>query len=149
MTQRSKFKYIYLPAAAEMLGVQRSVLIGLMNEGRLKVMSGEGQTSVFRTADVEKLAEELGLANPATAAEALSANPEVGDTPKKVRRPRDAVQKVSLRVSSLKKWLDVSDEEAREWALAQEPITRPAISRQLGQVIDKLTHLQALLNDKS
>ncbi len=149
MTQRSKFKFIYLPAAAEMLGVQRSVMIGLINEGRLKVMSGEGQTSVFRTADVEKLAEELGLANPATAAEALTANPDVSDAPKKARRPRDAVQKVSLRVSSLKKWLDVSDEEAREWALAQEPIARPAISRQLGQVIDKLAHLQSLLNDKS
>lgn len=145
MTQRSKFKFIYLPAAAEMIGVQRSVLMELVREGRLRVMSGEGQTSVFRTADVEKLAEELGLANPATAPDALSANSDTEATPKKARRPRDAVQKVSLRVSSLKKWLDVSDEEAREWALAQEPITRPAISRQLGQVMDKLARLQALL----
>ncbi|PZS04496.1 MAG: hypothetical protein DLM69_01820 [Candidatus Chloroheliales bacterium] len=145
MTQRSKFKYIYLPAAAEMLGVQRSVLIELVKQGRLKVISNEGQTSVFRTADVEKLAEELGLANPATAPEVLSANPEAGETPRRTRRPRDAVQKVSLRVASLKKWLDVSDEEAREWALAQEPIAHPAIRRQLGAVIDKLTNLQQLL----
>jgi helix-turn-helix protein len=145
----SKFKFTYLPAAAEMLGVQRSMITDLVRQGRLKPISGENQQMVFRTADIEALAEELGLANPATAPEALSDNPEGSALPKKTRRPRDAVQKVSLRVTSLKKWLDVSEEEAREWALAQEKIAHPAIRRQLAAIIDKLTYLQSQLGDEA
>lgn len=146
---QSKFKFIYLPAAAEMLGVQRSVISDLVKQGRLKVISGEGQQVVFRTADIERLAEELGLANPTTAAEALSDNPAAtDDTPKKTRRPRDTVQKVSLRVASLKKWLELSDAELREWALAQAPITHAAIRRQIATIAQKLAYLQEQLNGK-
>jgi hypothetical protein len=143
----SKFKFTYLPAAAEMLGVQRSAIMELVSQRRLKPISGEGQQMVFRTADIEALAEELGLANPAAAPEVLADNPTGSEMPKKARRPRDAVQKVSLRVSSLKKWLDVSDEEAREWALAQEKLAHPAIRRQLAAIIDKLAYLQKQLED--
>lgn len=144
----SKFKFTYLPAAAEMLGVQRSAVMDWVNQGRLKPISGEGQQMVFRTADIEQLAAQLGLANPAAAPEVLADNPIGSEMPtKKARRPRDAVQKVSLRVSSLKKWLDVTNEEAREWALAQEKLSHPAIRRQLAAIIAKLEHLQSQLDE--
>ncbi len=71
----SGFKFIDLPDAAQRLGVTRLKMLEWVGEGKIRPFSGSGQQSVFRAADVDRLAQELGIAPPA------SAQPATGPTP--------------------------------------------------------------------
>src|SRR5437667_2327644 len=55
------FKFIDLPTAAERLRITRNQLLQWVAEGRIRPFSGSGQQSVFRAADVDRLALEMGI----------------------------------------------------------------------------------------
>jgi len=149
---KPKFKFVDLPAAAELLNVQRTAVLDLVAQGQLRPKTGEGMTAIFLTTDVLKIAQGMGLMNPqdpqpvTVGAEDSSEDVSSKVTPAKRKLDQDPIRKVSNRLAAERKWLDVSEEDMREWVAAQEPISYAAIRKQINKVEDKLRYLLFVLN---
>src|SRR5438045_770929 len=120
------FKFIDLPTAAERLGTTRNELLQWVDQGRIRPFSGKGQQSVFRTADVEKLA--LDLAAPVVEPEETQVDPTqvpLGSTPQaEARRTkrRDAIKLMGTRLSMDSRWAEMTDHDIAIWLDALEPV---------------------------
>ncbi|MDQ6695779.1 MAG: hypothetical protein M3014_15445 [Chloroflexota bacterium] len=119
------FKFISLPLAAERLGTTRSQILQWVEEGRIKTVSGSGQQSAFRTADIEALAQEMGLASTSHAAEQTTLETDEAEestSPTARRKPRDPVKLIGTRISMDSRWAEISDEDIAAWLDALEPV---------------------------
>ena len=148
---QSRFKFIDLPTAAEELGVSRTELLHWVDEGRISPFSGKGQQSVFRRADVERLASEVRAgAEAAAAAEA----PEPGDGEVAAeggegrrRRRRDPIKLMGTRLSMDSRWAEMSDQDIATWLDALEPVQYDRIRKVAGIAIERLQHVLAMMDE--
>ena len=148
---QSRFKFIDLPTAAEELGVSRTELLHWVDEGRINPFSGKGQQSVFRRADVERLASEVRAgAEAAAAAEA----PEPGDGEVAAeggegrrRRRRDPIKLMGTRLSMDSRWAEMSDQDIATWLDALEPVQYDRIRKVAGIAIERLQHVLAMMDE--
>jgi hypothetical protein len=150
------FKFIDLPDAAQRLGLTRLKLLEWVAEGKIRPFSGSGQQSVFRTADVEKLAQVLGL--PATASsnpvqeqphaateEVQSVNTVVPTTARPKRR--DPVKLIGTRLSMDSRWAEITDEDIATWLDAIEPVQYDRVRKVATLTIERLQRLMAMVDD--
>ncbi len=145
----ARFKFIGLPIAAERLGVSRHQLLQWVDEGRIKPVTGTGQQSVFRTTDVERLAQELGLGTGAqpqavtapapspVGAEPVPAEDEAATRP----RRRDPVKLVGTRLSQDSRWAEITDADIWAWLDALEPVQYERVRRVASIAMGRLQRL--------
>jgi hypothetical protein len=148
------FKFIDLPTAAERLGTTRNQLLQWVDEGRIRPFSGKGQQSVFRSADVERLAQEL--AAPAPAEELSRALPEpseattTGTIPQaEVRRARrrDAIKVMGTRLSMDSRWAEMADKDIATWLDALEPVQFERVRKVANIAIERLQRVLAMMDE--
>jgi hypothetical protein len=149
MTQ-AQFKFIDLPTAAEHLGITRTELLAWVDQGRINPFSGKGQQSVFRRADVERLAGEARATAEAEAAEAATAE-ATGDaeTPAEGgrRRRRDPIKLMGTRLSMDSRWAEMSDQDIATWLDALEPVQYDRIRKVANIAIERLQRVLAMLDE--
>lgn len=151
------FRFIDLPTSAERLGVTRNELLQWVDEGRIKPFSGKGQQSVFRTADVEKLAASLAapIATPEPdepLAEAETSPEQIpqGSTPQaEARRAkrRDAIKLMGTRLSMDSRWAEMSDKDIATWLDALEPVQFDRIRKVANIAIERLQRVLEMMQD--
>ncbi len=150
------FKFIDLPDAAQRLGITRLKLLEWVGEGKIRPFSGSGQQSVFRAADVEKLAQELGIPAPGSAAPAQEiAQASVqeasgnGTTVPSTIRPkrRDPVKLIGTRLSMDSRWAEISDEDIATWLDAIEPVQYDRVRKVATLTIERLQRLMAMIGE--
>ncbi|HYP20714.1 MAG TPA: helix-turn-helix domain-containing protein [Chloroflexia bacterium] len=146
------FKFIDLPTSAERLGITRNQLLQWVEEGRIKPFSGKGQQSVFRAADVDRLAREsaeaAGLAAQAseTAAEAdEQAAGQSSGKPARVRR-RDPVKLIGTRLSMDSRWAEISDEDIATWLDAIERVQFERVRKVANLSIERLRRVLEMMD---
>jgi hypothetical protein len=147
------FKFIDLPTAAERLGITRNQLLQLVSESRIRPFSGSGQQSVFRSADVERLAAELGAGSTAEAA-APEAAPDQAPvtTPQEAAtvrtRRRDAIKLIGTRLSMDSRWAEITDKDIATWLDALEPVQFERVRKVAGLAIERLERVLAMLDEQ-
>jgi hypothetical protein len=149
------FKFIDLPTAAERLGTTRNELLQWVDQGRIRPFSGKGQQSVFRTADIEKLALELAAPAPVTIIEAEEAPVDpmqvpLGSTPQaEARRSkrRDAIKLMGTRLSMDSRWAEMTDQDIATWLDALEPIQFDRVRKVAGLAIERLQRVLAMMEE--
>jgi hypothetical protein len=150
---QSGFKFIDLPTSAERLGLSRHQLLELVDQGRIKPFSGKGQTSVFRAADVDRLAAELGASadtvevessagevTTATADEKASQEPAAGR-----RRKRDPIKLMGTRLSMDSRWAEMSDRDIATWLDALEPVQYERVRKVANLAIERLQRVLSMM----
>ena len=149
------FKFIDLPDAAQRLGLTRLKMLEWVAEGKIRPFSGSGQQSVFRAADVEKLAQELGIPAPGAALPAQeTTQPNVQDAqaadaavPSTARpKRRDPVKLIGTRLSMDSRWAEISDEDIATWLDAIEPVQYDRVRRVANLTIERLQRLMAMVD---
>ena len=146
------FKFIDLPTAAERLGTTRNELLQWVDQGRIRPFSGKGQQSVFRTADVEKLA--LDLAAPVVEPEETQVDPTqvpLGSTPQaEARRTkrRDAIKLMGTRLSMDSRWAEITDKDLATWLDALEPVQFERVRKVANIAIERLQWVLAMLDEQ-
>jgi hypothetical protein len=151
----SGFKFIDLPTAAERLGTTRNQLLQWVDEGRIRPFSGKGQQSVFRTGDVEKLAETLATPTPVPVAEpdVVEVLPEqvpLGSTPQaeaRRTRRRDAIKLMGTRLSMDSRWAEMTDKDIATWLDALEPVQFERVRKVANIAIERLQHVLAMMDE--
>jgi hypothetical protein len=148
------FKFIDLPDAAQRLGITRLKLLEWVGEGKIRPFSGSGQQSVFRAADVEKLAQELGIPAPGSAAPTqeiiqASAQEASGTTVPSTIRPkrRDPVKLIGTRLSMDSRWAEISDEDIATWLDAIEPVQYDRVRKVATLTIERLQRVMAMMGE--
>lgn len=150
----SAFRFIDLPTAAERLGTTRNQLLQWVDEGRIKPFSGKGQQSVFRTADVEKLAQEMA-APPTQEVEQEGAEVEPGQVPlgstpqaeaRRTRR-RDAIKLMGTRLSMDSRWAEMTDKDIATWLDALEPLQFERVRKVANIAIERLQRVLAMMEE--
>jgi hypothetical protein len=148
------FKFIDLPDAAQRLGITRLKLLEWVGEGKIRPFSGSGQQSVFRAADVEKLAQELGIPAPGSAAPAqeiaqASVQETSGTTVPSTIRPkrRDPVKLIGTRLSMDSRWAEISDEDIATWLDAIEPVQYDRVRKVATLTIERLQRVMAMMGE--
>jgi DNA-binding transcriptional MerR regulator len=145
------FKFIDLPTSAERLGITRTQLLQWVDEGRIKPFSGKGQQSVFRAADVDRLARETaevaGLT--AQADEAATADEQAtgqsSGKPVRVRR-RDPVKLIGTRLSMDSRWAEISDEDIATWLDAIERVQFERVRKVANLSIERLRRVLEMMD---
>jgi len=149
----SGFKFIDLPTAAERLGTTRNQLLQWVDEGRIRPFSGKGQQSVFRTGDVEKLAEALAAPTPVAAPEVAEVEPEqvpLGSTPQaeaRRTRRRDAIKLMGTRLSMDSRWAEMTDKDIATWLDALEPVQFERVRKVANIAIERLQRVLAMMDE--
>lgn len=144
------FKFIYLPAAAERLGVTRNELLQMVAEGKIKPFTGTGQQAVFRAADIDRLAAELGAGTAATAlTEAAPVEAEASEqaAPGRPRR-RDPVKLVGTRISQDARWAEISDQDLAAWLDALEPVQFERVRKVAGIAAERIARVMSMLEEQ-
>jgi hypothetical protein len=149
------FKFIDLPTAAERLGTTRNQLLSWVDEGRIRPFSGKGQQSVFRTSDVEKLANDLAAppAEPEPEPEEPQIDPSQvppGSTPQaEARRTkrRDAIKLMGTRLSMDSRWAEMTDKDIAIWLDALEPVQFDRVRKVANLAIERLERVLAMMDD--
>jgi len=147
------FKFIDLPTAAERLGVTRNQLLQWVDEGRIRPFSGKGQQSVFRSADVDKLAQDL--AAPAPVSEPEPAQPEPAEalpgptSQAETRRAkrRDAIKLMGTRLSMDSRWAEMTDKDIATWLDALEPVQFERVRKVVNIAIERLQRVLAMMDE--
>jgi hypothetical protein len=142
------FKFIDLPTSAERLGSTRNQLLQWVSEGRIKPFSGSGQTSVFRAADVDRLAQELQL--PVSPPDAPAPSDDAATTPE-VRpggraRRRDPIKLIGTRLSMDSRWAEISEADIATWLDALEPVQIDRVRNVANLAISSLQRLLTMLD---
>jgi hypothetical protein len=150
------FKFIDLPDAAQRLGVTRLKLLEWVGEGKIRPFSGSGQQSVFRAADVEKLAQELGIPAPASSSPvqeqpfaSTEEPPNAGVVvPSTARaRRRDPIKLIGTRLSMDSRWAEITDEDIATWLDAIEPVQYDRVRKVATLTIERLQRLMSMVDD--
>jgi hypothetical protein len=147
------FKFIDLPTAAERLGTTRNELLQWVDQGRIRPFSGKGQQSVFRAADVEKLALELAAPAPVVEAEETPVDPAqipLGSTPQaeaRRTRRRDAIKLMGTRLSMDSRWAEMTDQDIATWLDALEPIQFDRVRKVADLAIERLQRVLAMMQE--
>lgn len=139
------FRFIDLPTAAERLGTTRFQLLQWVDEGRIKPFSGKGQQSVFRAADVDRLASELGEAAAQESLRAATGEAQGIETARK--RKRDPIRLIGTRLSMDSRWAEISDQDIIAWLDALEPVQYERVRKVANLGISRLQRLLQMLND--
>jgi hypothetical protein len=142
------FKFIDLPTAAERLGASRNQLLQWVDEGRIRPFSGKGQQSVFRTADVEKLAQQMAAPAPASEpepAEALTGPAPQAET-RRARR-RDPIKLMGTRLSMDSRWAEMTDQDIATWLDALEPVQFERVRRVANIAIERLQRVLVMMDE--
>ena len=158
MPTPSSFKFIDLPTSAERLGITRNQLLQWVDEGRIRPFSGKGQQSVFRAADVDKLALQLGIGatpgtpeEPAREIEQPAPTGEVPAQPSQVKdtrtRRRDAIKLVGTRLSMDSRWAEISDKDLATWLDALEPVQFERVRKVANIAIERLQRVLQMMDD--
>ncbi|HKP53846.1 MAG TPA: helix-turn-helix domain-containing protein [Chloroflexia bacterium] len=148
------FKFIDLPDAAQRLGITRLKLLEWVGEGKIRPFSGSGQQSVFRAADVEKLAQELGIPAPHSTAptqevaQTSAQENSGGTTAPSTARPkrRDPVKLIGTRLSMDSRWAEISDEDIATWLDAIEPVQYDRVRKVATLTIERLERVMAMMD---
>ncbi len=149
------FKFIDLPDAAQRLGITRLKMLEWVGEGKIKPFSGAGQQSVFRAADVDRLALEIGIKVPET----ISATPEavqstavsnqetaVAGAPSTARpKRRDPIKLIGTRLSMDSRWAEITDEDIATWLDAIETVQHDRVRKVANLTIERLQRLLATI----
>lgn len=155
------FKFIDLPDAAQRLGITRLKMLEWVGEGKIRPFSGSGQQSVFRSADVEKLAQELGIApstsaqpasEPAPATAQAGAAGDAQSEPRSVpatARPkrRDPIKLIGTRLSMDSRWAEITDEDIATWLDAIEPVQYDRVRKVATLAIERLERVMAMMGE--
>jgi len=136
--------------------VTRLKMLEWVAERRIKPFSGSGQQSVFRAADVERLAQDLGLGESAaleTVAEV--AQPEAGTEAEETqrvpstarRKRRDPIKLIGTRLSMDSRWAEISDEDIATWLDAIEPVQHERVRKVANLAIERLQRLMEMMDN--
>jgi hypothetical protein len=147
------FKFIDLPTAAERLGTTRNQLLSWVDEGRIRPFSGKGQQSVFRTSDVEKLAQDLAAPPPEPEPEEPQIDPSqvpAGSTPQaeaRRTRRRDAIKLMGTRLSMDSRWAEMTDMDIATWLDALESVQFDRVRKVANLAIERLQRVLTMMDD--
>ncbi|MEO8286343.1 MAG: helix-turn-helix domain-containing protein [Chloroflexota bacterium] len=148
------FKFIDLPTAAERLGITRNQLLEWVDEGRIRPFSGKGQQSVFRTGEVEKLAEQMAAPVEAPAAEDVVMDEALvvplGSTPQaegRRTRRRDAIKLMGTRLSMDSRWVEMTDKDIATWLDALEPVQFDRVRKVANVAIERLQKVLSMMEE--
>jgi hypothetical protein len=149
---QAHFKFIDLPTAAEELGVSRTELLAWVDEGRIRPFSGKGQQSVFRRADVERLAATV-RADAAAVADAQAASAAAGEEAAaeagegRRRRKRDPIKLMGTRLSMDSRWAEMTDQDIATWLDALEPVQYDRVRKVANIAIERLERVLAMMDE--
>src|SRR4051812_32633884 len=145
------FKFIDLPTAAERLGITRNQLLQLVTEGRVRPFSGSGRQSVFRAADIERLAGEMSAAASPEAAPVATPDQAPVTAPEEAAtvrtRRRDAIKLIGTRLSMDSRWAEITDKDIATWLDALEPVQFERVRKVSDLAIERLQRLLAMLEE--
>lgn len=153
------FKFIDLPDAAQRLSITRLQLLEWIEAGKIKPFMGKGQTSVFRSADVERLAQELGLPSRQPTEQAPAETQPDTDTPSDDdasdssaprptlrRKRRDPIKLIGTRLSMDSRWAEISDEDIATWLDSIEAVQFDRVRRVAHLTIERLNRVLAAID---
>ncbi len=144
------FRFIDVHDAAQRLGITRLQLVEWIEQGRIKPFSGKGQQSIFRTADIDRLAEEVNRARTAEqAAQAEQSAQAVSAAPQSVGRVRrrDPIKLIGTRLSMDSRWAEITDEDIATWLDATERVQYERVRKVANLAIEQLQRLLRMVDD--
>jgi len=130
----TKFPFVDASFAAEILGVQTSDILDLIDSGRLKAYGGKERNPFVRTADVEALAGELGR--------------ETVQPPAKRRAADNPVRRIELRLRADSRWADVTDDDLTAWIRLQDEHSVTAARKVAETAMARIGRLLEILGDR-
>jgi predicted DNA-binding transcriptional regulator AlpA len=149
------FKFIDLPDAAQKLGITRLQMLDWVEQGKIKPFMGKGQSSVFRSSDVEKLASALAIeAAPEEGASTIppageestpDATPDAAPTTTR-RKRRDPIKLIGTRLSMDSRWAEISDEDIATWLDAIEAVQFDRVRRVAHIAIERLNRVLSAID---
>ena len=122
--------------AAANLKTDRQTVLQYIQEGKLKTFGGKSGNPFVRTADVDKLAEALGV---------LPTAEEEPPDPRAVQRS-DPVRKIKLRIQQDAKWNELGESDMRLWAKEIDPVTFVSMRKVATEAISKLKLLIKIID---
>jgi hypothetical protein len=123
--------------AAANLKTDRVTVLKYIEDGVLKAYGGKAGNPFVRTADVDKLAIELGV---------MVKPEEPAPDPKVVQR-NDPSRKIKLRIQQDAKWGEVDEKAMRLWANEIDPITYVGMRKVANEAIVKLQQLLQVMDE--
>jgi hypothetical protein len=145
--QTANFKFIFLPLAAERLGVTRNELLQMVAEGKIKPFTGSGQQAVFRTSDIDRLAAEMR----GSAAAEPAQDEQPAEEPEQAtgrQRRRDPVKLIGTRISQDSRWAEISDADLAAWLDALERVQFERVRKVAGIATERLNRIIAMLDEQ-
>lgn len=121
--------------AAELLGVQARDVLDWVEAGRLSRFGGKDQNPFLRTAEVERLASELGV--------------DLSRPPVRRRASQNPVRRVELRIRHDAKWSEISAEDITAWARELDQHTRAAARQVAETAMQRLNQVLQTLDGSS
>jgi len=123
--------------AAANLKTDRQTVLQYIQEGKLKTFGGKSGNPFVRTADVDKLAEALGV---------LPTAEEEPPDPRAVQRS-DPVRQIKLRIQQDAKWNELGESDMRLWAKEIDPVTFVSMRKVATEAISKLKLLIKIIDE--
>jgi hypothetical protein len=149
------FKFIDLPDAAQKLGITRLQMLEWVEQGKIKPFMGKGQSSVFRSSDVEKLAATLGIEAPQAESAPITSPAGEESTPDATsdaapsatrRKRRDPIKLIGTRLSMDSRWAEISDEDIATWLDAIEAVQFDRVRRVAHIAIERLNRVLSAID---
>ncbi len=126
-------------------------MLALVEEGRIRPFSGKGQQAVFRASDVDRLAQELGVARAAEAqASQEEAGSEAAEQPAaaRPRRRRDPIKLIGTRLSMDSRWAEITNEDLVTWLDALEPVQYERVRKVVHLTMERLNRILQMMEDQ-
>jgi len=133
MSDSSKYPFIDAAFAAEMMGVAQSEILEWIEQGRLQSYGGKERNPFVRTADVERVASELG---------------RTLGTGKPGRSSHNPVRRIQLRLRSDSRWSELSTSDIGEWFNQSDAASRNAGAKVARLAVERLNALIALVDQE-
>jgi hypothetical protein len=135
MPLQSRFSFVDESEALRLLRIDRPTFEQLLKEGRLKPVRGVGKDAFYRTSELEALYKEL---HPQVESEE-----EEGAVAGKKVKQHDPAMRVHLRLQADLKWLEVSEEDIRQWF---QEVRSDAYQRYQNNIRQVMVRLQMILD---
>lgn len=146
MTGPSRFAFVDEGEAVRRLGVDRNMVLALVQAGRLKAYPGVGKGSFYKLGDLLALAQELHPTAPEP--EPAAALDEAATAAAGAKRPQhDPAYKVHLRLQADLKWYNLADADLRAWVRELHPDGYQRQRTNITSVIARLQYLLGLMDD--
>jgi hypothetical protein len=126
MTNSTKYPFIDAAMAAELTGVAQSEILEWIEQGRLQRYGGKERNPFVRTADVQRLAGEIGRTMATT---------------KQPRSSQNPVRRIQLRLRADARWNEVSGDDIAEWLDQTDEPSRAAAVKVARVALDRLNAL--------